>query len=69
MLSFLSGTPVAGLIVLKPGIKFKAIKGNSLCANRHFAQKGAYLGIKPVAVHTEIGGCGAEPNDAGLKLR
>ncbi|MFB3088406.1 MAG: hypothetical protein ACE10E_08880 [Acidiferrobacterales bacterium] len=50
----MTGTPVAGLILIHPGIQVKAIEGNALFADRDFSELGPYLGIEPIAVHAEI---------------
>ena len=50
----MSGTPVALLILLDPGVQFKAIKGDALGTDRDFREFRSYLGVKPVAVHAEI---------------
>jgi hypothetical protein len=50
----LSGTPVAVLILLDPGVQFKAIESDALDADGNLGQVRTYLGIKPVAVHAEI---------------
>src|SRR5690242_18163545 len=50
----LSGTPVAALILLDPGVQFKAIEGDALGADGDFRELRPYLGVEPVAVHAEI---------------
>ena len=55
MVSFrLTGTPVAGLILVRLGVQIKSVEGNALDADADFGQPRADLGIKPVAIHAEI---------------
>jgi hypothetical protein len=53
-------TPVAGLILLPPGVQFKAVKGDALAADAHLAEIRADLGIEKIAVRAEIAGCISE---------
>ena len=50
----LRGTPVAGFIVVHPGIQFKAVEGYSLPANRDLGDQGAHVGVEAMAVHPEV---------------
>jgi hypothetical protein len=52
----LTGTPVAGLILIYPGIQIKAIKGNTLLSDANFSQIRSHLGVKAVSVHAQIEG-------------
>ena len=47
-------TPVAGLIVIRPGIKVKTIEGNTLHADTYHWNAGAHIAIEAVLVHAEI---------------
>ena len=49
-------TPTAGLILLHPGIHFKAVKGDALSADGNFGQGRAHLPVKAVAVHPQVSG-------------
>ena len=55
-------------MLLGPAIEVKAIKGDALGADRDLSERGAHLGVEPVAVHAEVGGCIAQPDQAGRKL-
>ena len=52
-----AGTSVALLILVRPGIEVKAVKGNALGADGHLKKIRAHLGVEPVAVHAEVGRC------------
>ena len=58
----MTGTPVAGLIVLHPGVELKAVEGDPLFSNRDLGQVGAYLAVETIAVHPEVEGRVAKPN-------
>jgi hypothetical protein len=60
----LTGTPVAVLIVIRPGIEVKAIEGDALFPDGDFNEAGAHLGIEPIAVHAEIGRRISKPYEA-----
>jgi hypothetical protein len=60
----LTGTPVAALILICPGIEVKTIKSNALLSDRNFSEVGAYFDIKSVAVHAKIKGCVPESNES-----
>jgi hypothetical protein len=47
-------TPVAGLILLPPGIQFKAVKGDPLATDADLGKVGADLGVEEIAVHAEV---------------
>jgi hypothetical protein len=49
-----TGTPVAVLIVVEPGVQIKAIKGHPLRAHPNLGNKWADLGIEPISVHAEV---------------
>ena len=59
----ISGTPVAGDIVVDPGIEFKPVEANSLLANWDFCQVRSDLSIKPVAIHADVPRCVPEADD------
>jgi hypothetical protein len=46
--------PVAALIVVRPAIQVKAIKGDTLSADRDGSQLWAHIAIKAILVHPEI---------------
>ena len=69
MFSFPCGTPVAGLIVVHPGIEFKSIEADPLCAYGQLREKRPHFDIEAVAVHAEVAGCVAKSNDARRDLR
>ena len=54
LVSFPSGTPVAGLIVVDPSVEFKAVEADTLLANGDFGQIRPHLGVEAVAVHAEV---------------
>ena len=54
--------------MLEPAIQFKSIETNALDADGHLDQIGAHLSIEAVAVHAEVMGGVAEPEDAGLNI-
>jgi len=60
-----TGTPVAGLIVLHPGIQFKAVEGDSLAADGDLGEAWADLGVEAVSVHAEVGRGIPEADQAG----
>jgi len=47
-------TPIAGLIVLNPAVKFKTIEGDALLTDGDLGDRRAYLGVEPVAIHAEV---------------
>lgn len=53
--------------MLRPDIKIKSIKCNSLSPDWYFSHKWAHFGIKPVAVHAEIVWRITESDEAGLE--
>jgi len=57
-------TPVAGDILTSPGVQFKSVEGDALFADTDFDEIRAYLGIKAVAVHTQVTGCVAEADQS-----
>ena len=48
--------PVATLIVIRPTIEVKTIKGDSLNANRYARKQRTDFAIEPIPVHPEVGG-------------
>ena len=63
-----AGASVATLIVVRPGIEVKTVKGNALGADGHLSEIRAHLGVEPVAVHAEVDRRVPEPENARLKL-
>ncbi len=49
-------TPTAVLILLRPGVHFKPIKGNALLTDGNFRQAPSYLPVEPVLIHSQIAG-------------
>ena len=47
--------PVATLILIRPGIEVKPVKGDALGADRDSLHQRANLAIEAVFVHTEVG--------------
>ena len=62
----MTGTPVARLILIGPGVEVKAVEGNALVADRNFRDAGSNLAVESVAVHAEIGGRVAKTDEAGV---
>jgi hypothetical protein len=60
-----TGTPVAVLILVEPGVQFKAVESDPLCANPNLGEIRAHLGVEPVPIHAEIPGRVLEPHNAG----
>ena len=56
--------PVATLILVRPGIEVKPVKGNSLGADRDGRHEGANLTIETVFVHAEVGRGIAQPDES-----
>ena len=54
--------------MVHPGIHFKAIEGDTLPANAELGQFRAYLPVKAVAVHAQVGRGIPESDQAGLDL-
>jgi hypothetical protein len=52
----LTGTPVAALILIHPGVEFKSVKRDTLFSNTDLGDKGANLCVKSIAIHTQIVG-------------
>jgi hypothetical protein len=46
--------PVAALIVIRPGVKVKAVKGDALRSDRNCGEQGTNVAIKAVFVHTKV---------------
>ncbi|MCP4876754.1 MAG: hypothetical protein GY896_14945 [Gammaproteobacteria bacterium] len=40
--------------MLHPGVQFKSVEGDSLFPHADFNEIRAYLGVEPVAVHTQV---------------
>ena len=64
-----AGASVATLIVIRPGIEVKAIKGNALGADAHLNETRAHLGVEPVAVHAEVERCIPKADEPGQTPR
>jgi hypothetical protein len=60
----LTGTPVAALIILYPGVNFKSVEGNGLRSQRDFRQERPNHCVEFVAVHPEIRRRIAQPDQA-----
>ena len=52
--------------MVHPGIHFKAIEGDTLPANAELGQFRAYIPVKAVAVHAQIGWGITESDQSGL---
>ena len=57
------------LILLDPGVQFKAIERDALGADRDLRELRPYLGIEPIAVHAEVERRVAKADEAGEKRR
>ena len=55
------GTPVAGFILLHPGVQFKAVERDALSTNRDFGDVRPDFDIESIAVHAEVARRIAEP--------
>jgi len=55
-------------ILLRPGVHFKAVKGDTLFADGNLRQLYANLAIESVLVHAQVGRGIAESDQAGLDL-
>jgi hypothetical protein len=49
-------TPVAGLIVVRPGIEVNTVEGDALHADPDGGNSGPYVAVESVLVHPEIRG-------------
>jgi hypothetical protein len=71
--SGLTGTPVAGFILIHPGIEIKSIEGYPLLPHADLDHVGTDLGVEAVLVHPEIEGRVPQPyqsgNDSGSAVR
>jgi hypothetical protein len=47
---------VGVLIIVHPGVKINAVKGDATLADWNFGEKRPHLGVEPIAVHAEIAG-------------
>lgn len=54
---------VAGLMVIRPGVEVKPIKGDALIADGNLREVRPHLRVEAVAVHTEIKRRIAHPNE------
>jgi len=54
--------------VVHPGIHFKAVEGDTLPADAKLGEGRAYLPVKAVAVHAQVGWGVAEADQSGLDL-
>jgi hypothetical protein len=63
------GTPVAALIVIRPGVQVNTIEGDSLSANGDAAEmRPNNIAIEAVLVHAQIGRGIAQANESRQKL-
>ena len=60
----LTGTPVAGFILIHPGVNFKSVKGNALVSDGDLCQIGPNVGIEAVSVHAQVKGCISEADES-----
>jgi len=63
----LTGTPVAGFILIHPGVQIKAVEGNSLFSNGNFNEIRPDLCVEAIPVHPEIKGGISQPYKPGIK--
>lgn len=52
----MAGTPVAGLILIRPRVEFKPIEGDALDADPDLGDAAADLGVEAVSIHTQVVG-------------
>ena len=64
--SFVRDAHCAVYILIRPGIEFKPVKGDSLSAYRDFNQIGANFGVESIDVHLQI--VGAESDESRRHL-
>jgi hypothetical protein len=57
MCSPFGGTPVARLILIRPGVHFKSVEGDALPADGNVGEVGLDFGVEAVAVHAEVSRC------------
>lgn len=62
------GTPVAGFIILHPGIQFKSVECDPAATDRDLGEEGPYLGIEAITVHAEVKWCIAKANESRKEL-
>jgi len=62
--SRLTGTPVAGLILVHPGVQVKAVEGDTLLADGNSGEMRSDFGVETVAVHAEVERDVAEPDES-----
>lgn len=55
-------TPTAVLILLRPGVQFKSVKGNALLADGDLSQVPPHLTVESVLIHSQIAGRIAQTN-------
>jgi len=60
--SGLTGTPVAGFILIHPGIEIKSIEGYPLLPHADLDDVWTDLGVEAVLVHTEVEGRIPQPD-------
>jgi hypothetical protein len=60
------GTPVAGLIVLGPGVEVNAVERNALRTYGNSGDPGAHFAVEAVFVHAQIARRVAQPQEARL---
>jgi hypothetical protein len=59
----LTGTPVAGFIVLCPRIQVKAVEGDALLADGDLHEVRPHLRVEAIPVHAQIEGGIAQPDE------
>jgi len=62
----LTGTPVAGFILIHPGIEIKSIEGYPLLPHADLDDERTDLGVEAVLVHTEVEGRIPQPDQSGI---
>jgi hypothetical protein len=62
----LTGTPVAGLILIHPGIEIKSIEGHPLLPHGDIDHVRTDLGIEAILVHPEVEGRVPQPDQSGI---
>jgi hypothetical protein len=50
--------------LLYPGVEFKSVEGDALPPDANFNEIRTYLGIKSIAVHTQVTGCVEEADQS-----
>ena len=58
---------MAALIVVNPGVQFKAVEGNSLSTNAYFGEVWPDLGVEAVSVHAQVARGVPEAEQPGIE--